>query len=144
MQTQETTKYFIPDLEDLRIGYECEIYEQTTDKTIKDVKWHFIIVDKGNSIIGKTIAINRIHHYLNSNKLRTPFLTKEQIENEGWKNITLPSSYGLHFEKERYRLQWLEKKKAIYIAEGLNIVYRGFCPSINEFKYICKLLKIKE
>jgi hypothetical protein len=70
----ENDKYFTPDIEDLRVGYECDL-------------------------LGSKIVIEDRHDLDLSfdHPLRTPYLTKEQIEAEGWKETI---SHGV-FEKGR-------------------------------------------
>jgi len=142
MELIEENKYYIPEIEDIFIGYECEIYEQSTTKLIKKIDWHKVKVYIGNSEYGETAAINKIPNYLKQNKVRVSYLTKEQIIAEGWKDITLPESYSEHFMKNNCKIQWLPNKKGIYIAQDLEIIYKGFCKSINEFRKIIKMLGI--
>lgn len=146
-------KYFVPEISDLRVGYECEIYEQSTNKLIKKVEWHPVKVITGNSEYGKSVAINRIPNYLKQNKIRVPYLTKEAIESEGWlvnKNTdTYFTKYDtdcpektlfLHVAYEHYGVPvWVTIG---YEDNDKDDRFSGACPSINELSYIQKLLGI--
>lgn len=81
---------------------------------------------------------------------RTPYLTKEQIVVEGWQSVSGEYFEG-KFTKENFQLNFYSTEdRFIEIAKyfnfeknrGWNGVYYGACPSINEFRYICKLLGI--
>lgn len=153
---EENNKYYTPRIEDITIGYECEIYEQSTNKLIKSVNWHIVSVVLGNSEYGETVAINKITNYLKQNKIRVPYLTKENIESEGWVfrgSICSDSSckgWELSFIKDgmKYNFSFTQNYQAhIYTwdsTEGTHTIFRGVIKSINEFRYITKeLLDIK-
>ena len=143
-------EYFTPDIEDIRVGYECEI---NTDRNARhgDSDWNHIIID-GDLYHGFGVDLSR---------LRVPYLTKEQIEAEGWKlkGITV----DIWWEKEGYFEinNWTSRKIVmhygmkghvgyndcrLYIyAEDMgdeHMLFEGECKDINTFRYICKLLKI--
>src|SRR5674476_935073 len=68
-------EYYIPELEDLRIGYECEVngagLAGGQDNWVKDTAKSI------NNLKG-------LESFLKAGCLRTSYLTKEQIEVEGW------------------------------------------------------------
>ena len=165
----ENQKYYTPEISDIKIGYECEIKDVTFDlnsiipnntiiKKQKD-RTHYWIKgtikewsDKESTNLLFTSGFYSI--MISNNSIRTPYLTKEQIEAEGWK---LPG-----IVKENTIIAYLKKEDIIYIMnyeksilritkllrkENTNLLdeqlYKGTCPSINEFKTICKLLNIK-
>ena len=93
--------------------------------------------------------------------LRTPYLTKEQIEAKGWKFLHI--SQDLWFEKEgdfdfdnfytsKLTMHYGAKAHIGYsdlrltiIADDRGLEYKlfeGMCPSINEFRKITKLIRI--
>lgn len=153
------SKYFTPDIEDFHVGYECEIYDQSTSKLIKKVEWHTVKTHLGNSEIGKNVAINQVLKYIKQNKLRVPYLTKEQIEAEGWERLEFEREELYGYKKANYFLVFNEKVKTINIilqdpskeseiSWGLQTSPERFkffceCKSINELRTICKLLNIK-
>lgn len=121
-------KYFTPDIEDIRVGYECEF----TGWSEKDYPFK---VDQSNiSTVLRDIKT-----------IGVPYLTKEQIESEEWKHKRL--NLFIKEKKDiKYSLYLLEGEKVMISRESPNfhILYTGECPSINEFRYITnKLLKIQ-
>lgn len=136
-------KYYIPDIEELRIGYKCEWYGAIGLKheympIIMDAKWINIAVNNGIQFF------------------RVKYLTKEDIELEGWVKITSAlDRYPNAWEKENHFLLFYPTKdnqieivmkdvtKDDYLENTSN--GRGFagkCKSINELKTISKLLNI--
>lgn len=128
------SKYFTPAISDLRIGYE---YEQYADGRPGYPDW------VPNCRIDSASEIE----YIESGEwvIRVPYLTKEQIEAEGWK-----------VEKQDNQL-WYCDKGSVHIAYFLKDykteptmkielygekIFRGECKDINTFRYICKLLGI--
>lgn len=118
-------KYYIPDLEDLRIGYEMEANPKYF--TGEDV-W------KPTILRGVDAAVKRYHEI---GMYRTPYLSQEQIENEGWKlegSVICKGSFEVYIDSNKHTA-------VIYNYNGM-CYFQGECKSINEFRYICKLLKI--
>jgi hypothetical protein len=149
-------KYFTPDIEDFHVGYEFQgkvygekdewvncLYSKPTDEM-------FCKDSDGNIWVNDSI--------------RVPYLTKEQIEAEGWKYYqTIPDSIFSKSYVEYYKdVEWF--KIVISISEtshyltiekvfqnvragnGLqefrNTMYNGECKDINTFRKLCKLLHI--
>lgn len=152
----EEDKYFVPDIEDFHVGYECE------------VNWNRAYVDEFIPIKLKICdeLDNGVRDCYNSNvedvliayddgyaEFRTPYLTKEQIEAEGWEVIDdkNPAKFKhpvevdvqVIYDFENHYL-WITipaeivKEKIKYRANK----YAGYCKSINEFRYISKLLQL--
>lgn len=125
--SMEDNKYYTPDLEDIRIGYSCEI--KSNDN------WDFYVVGEGY----ENITINRAINETKFGGIRTPYLTKEDIESEKWKWDRTYSCYM----KNDVKL-WLEDNQKLSLMVEHDYLFNGECKSINEFKYITeKLLKIK-
>lgn len=134
IKEMEDKKYYTPDIEDIRVGYECETYATffNVDMNIQRQEWTKLqlIPNAVKSIISKDVPID---------KVRTPYLTKEQIEAEGWEDVSTDQP---QFSKAPYRL-YLQKDRRIWIRDMFdNDFYHGKCPSINELRYITKLLNI--
>lgn len=146
-------QYYKPETEDLRIGYECEI-NIITPQPIKE-EWKSATIKDGFNVFDFISAIS----LLQQNKLRTPFLTQKQIESLKWKYIeddecsdllkdTNTLLYKmLIFRYKKYELWWIEELKQIHLgildSDGyFNTLYKGTCKSINEFRYLMKLLNI--
>jgi len=124
-------KYFIPDIEDFRFGYEFE-----RNYTKFHENWHSIK-------IVTYLDFEGLEYYIDEGLLRTPYLTKEQIEAEEWEyggdtKYTWPS-----FKKGDYQMLF-KNNHEIHISDLIhyNTKYHGECKSINEFRFICKLLNI--
>lgn len=136
----ENEKYFTPDI---RVGYECEMSSDGFEffKTIID------ITDISDLIEWYKCG------YLNfddlSEVIRVPYLSKGDIEVEGWKLnddklLTLDNkqlysfsknNFGLLFQPYNNDIQIYDKRREIY-------VYQGECKCINTFRYLNKLLNI--
>lgn len=139
-------KYFIPNIKDIRIEYECEMCDES------DQEWFSCKIENQSDLLNFTGL---------DLKLRTLYLTKEQIENEGWEysanyealeNSKYPDELGFLIEFEEGKRQYL----AYYNPSNLKLkiekiincgvegwIYQGKCPSINEFRTIMKFLEIK-
>lgn len=161
-------KYFIPTIEDIRVGYECERFTQTsingeydskdTEPCIIEESWKKYIF-KPMSFSYKNVEVRKEIKdvmFLNNLKLRTLYLTKEQIEAEGWKKSDYSfiiadltdeqlhgDRYSYLFSKNYNSLVFNEYSKEIRISnKKKRILYSGECKDINELRFIQKLLKI--
>lgn len=128
-------KYFTPDIEDLHIGYELEV---NYNFKFNDV-FHKIIIDSFEEL-------SDIHSRMSGNcVIRVPYLTKEQIEAEGWIPHGQGNDNGIVYSllKNSFRIAiWRDSLKIqIQECEG-NILFEGHCKDINTFRKICKLLGI--
>lgn len=144
---QMENKYYTPDISDLFVGYECELEDPT---------WRPILVSKHYLPRAITKLANRL--------IRTSYLTKEQIGKEGWEikdvfNDEMTHTYPCSFRAEKkiddicvYRIKWTNEFSGRILKIGAHltlptlektlILFIGKCPSINEFRKICKLLGI--
>lgn len=145
-------KYYTPELEELFVGYECEIYESVFDNTEDYMEW-------------VEIAINEYFNfqdYHNCKRIRTKYLTKEQIENEGFVETfikfrnTNKENYVLGFSKKvedfilfihldtKYNTLKIIKEFRFLIDDleetNQNILFSGKVKSINEFKKVIKMV----
>lgn len=135
-------KYYTPEISDLRVGYECEANPKFYSNQ-EDIWIPTIMKGVGQEVI----------HYHMLGVYRTPYLTKEQIEAEGWKfklNI-YSDEFGNGWVIELLKGDYYFSFNQDYIAhiykwsskEGSSTLFTGNCPSINEFRTIIKLLNIK-
>lgn len=141
-------KYFTPNIEDLHVGYECKIKEVVEDSNTRsgyNLEWVPYIIGVNN------IGTSDIK--VSSGSIRTPYLSKEQIANEGWKIIRND------IKPAPYKVDWVVARKGDYeLCINLamhdimhmeinktkhSVLYRGECKSINELRTIFKFLKIK-
>ena len=148
-------KYFTPDIEDMSVGCEFEM-----DDTWGG--WKKLTLTKellANSLVGLGSGNERSPWY---HKIRVPYLTKEQIEAEGWEYVKNTNTVDVDichiFNKNNYMLGWfpLINKIAVLVRDpskafdekGILIEYNnterytGSCKDINTFKKIIKLLEI--
>ncbi len=162
-------KYFIPEMHDFYLEYEFELQTNKGWKKgifpnlIEEESDNFGLVEKYKHDIFMKLA-----HAIT----RVPYLTKEQIENEGWtlqeefpyvhsigfiKNVTYRETNHTVFLYYNYSSKWLlitiqsviDNIYSIkYTTEKTDIningntLYAGTCLDINTFRYICKLLEI--
>lgn len=155
-----TNKYFIPLIEDIRVGYECEIWEdercfirgkvtKVYQGTQNEESCLGLYIDNGNGFL-----IDRYR------QIRVPYLTREQIESEGWEysanyeaieDSKFPDELGFLKELQDNLTQFLLyydpnshclRIEKIYNCGGEGWIFRGKCKDINTFRYICKLLNI--
>jgi len=145
-------KYYKPQVEDLFVGYEiCWIKDPT-------------VSNEPNNLIKLIISPAQLSGMLYPNRgfgnnmdegytpdlwsFVTEYLTKEQIEAEGWESVR-KDYYTKMDEGHPVFLQvnydW--EGQPVFISIGYNneyprMRYVGICPSINEFRTIIKLLKI--
>lgn len=147
-------KYYTPSIEDIRVGYECEIKSGSL--------WYKEIVQ---GISKKEGFINTINcdYYINNDlyNIRTPYLTKEQIEAEGWihtggkmisvdrqdfkKLVGIKGTCELHYTPLNKKMK-IEQRN--HVRDNSNnytllTIFDGYCQSINEFRTILKLLSIQ-
>jgi len=139
---EDNLKYFQPEISDIRVGYECEVESNS--------KWRHITVTAIDSE-ENSIGTDNGSYWLTAQNLRVPYLTKEQIEAEGWK------SDGIHYFKNESAINTklyispiirsANKKFFINIYRVTNTnqltnLFSGECKDINTFRYITKLLGI--
>lgn len=152
-------KYFTPNIEDLCVGYECEYnFAKAYTNDFKFVKIGY----KDDE--GYTNELTDMIHLIDDGAaaIRVPYLTKEQIEAEGWEYVKNTNTVDVDichiFNKNNYMLGWfpLINKIAVLVRDpskafdekGILIEYNnterytGSCKDINTFRKICKLLEI--
>lgn len=142
-------KYFVPEIEDIRVGYEAEANIKFFED--KQDNWQpFTFQGVGQEVI----------KYHKQGVYRVPYLTKEQIETEGWemkegtvvnKNGSIKMAYGfkdnfmmsVNFNKEIPFVGILFKDPSLAEPPYFDTWRMAFpCKDINTFRYICKLLGV--
>jgi len=133
-------QYYTPEIEDFRVGYE---YERLNDKTWnkETLESHMLYTPN----IGEACdsEITEILRDLHDNKIRVPYLTKEQIKAEGWELRTEGYSRNFYEKGEESLLVHHVGHWIIITDLSEEQIYKGDCKSINEFRTIMKLLNIK-
>lgn len=138
-------KYYIPGLEDLRSDYKCEI-EYLPGKWSEEALQGLYTDRDGQGAW-------EFQNSLMEGKLRTKYLDDKDIESDGWKSATSDGyahrGYLKYFRKDKGRwfvdLMLCEDNKTWIIRRynlGEDQLYMGPIPSINELRYIQKLLGI--
>lgn len=130
----DNNKYYTPSIEDIRIGYECEILNGYGN-------WHTINITLGHIFNDLLFHTRDISKEL-SGIFRTPYLTKEDIESEGWTHKW--HEKRVHsWEKEDFVLSAFDDILRIKISykSGYQL-FDGNCLSINELRTISKLIGV--
>lgn len=129
-------KYFTPDITDIRVGYECQMFDDRFQDP-KNINWTNVILDDWEQV---GYAIEDIKW-----RVRVPYLTKEQIEAEGWIHTGMTL-----FHKNEYSLDIIFEGDIYSTPYTMSLTsnsyypsYTGQCKDINTFRYICKLINIK-
>ena len=128
-------KYFTPDIEDMTVGYEVE--------QLINQKWKKELFAKGSYLPENNDLLQWAHSCIISNTLRVPYLTKEQIEAEGWtkeKSYFIKNNIYLFFEDGMLVID--SGNPFSWEASDSEILFKGKCKDINTFRKICKLLEI--
>lgn len=147
--------YFTPSIEDIRVGYE---YESLRWKLPPEPKyWEKMIW--GESRMMNSFDMAYFRELCAKGEIRVPYLTKEQIEAEGWAEIKEECWMKgmLKKVKENGHTFYciIRKNNNLYVSQYIpskpdevwsmsmkSTVYDGECRDINTFRYICKLLGI--
>ena len=170
------TTYFIPAKEDICIGYECEISTMSRGLAAMDLAYpeadlHMIVPFK--QVFEPAVctddpmghSVDNIVMMLKENRVRVPYLTKEQIEAKGWelysksvdlwfkfkespithtriqelygyKPYNLFLNYGMHDQKLKIKCDFNGGQD----FDGSDTLFEGFCKDINTFRKIINLL----
>lgn len=135
-------KYYTPNIDDIYVGYEFEM-DDTWGGWMKLTFTEEML--KAEPLVPLGSGSERAPWY---HRIRTPYLTKEQLEKEGW----IQNKLKYQFEKDIYLLYiangddfetvGLNHEIVIVNKRFEDSIFRGRIPSINEYRYICKLLNI--
>jgi hypothetical protein len=139
-------KYFTPDIEDMSVGCEFEM-----DDTWGG--WKKLTLTKellANSLVGLGSGNERSPWYHN---IRVSYLTKEQIEAEGWEHVggKLLSGDFQDYQKDNFSMRYATDTRKLSIMvrdpsfsnEHFQVtILKAECRDINTFRKIIKLLGI--
>lgn len=136
---ENNLSYFQPQISDIHIGYEGEInWSRGYSETFVPFK-----ITVQNEDFAYTGLLSEIVDAMDDGyaEVRTPYLTKEQIEKEGFKqqenslicfvNKQLNIGVGYNFELHILKIA----------TEDNKTLFNGYCPSINELRFLIKLVK---
>jgi hypothetical protein len=139
----ENKEYFIPEISDFYFGYEFEY--QAPDKKWHKCTYHMNNTDKLNFIY---IGVSNLQSLIDKEEIRVPYLTKEQLETEGWKYDEKYNDEKHFYKDETYLKLYIGYQHEEIIFHNISIfnangvLFRGECKCINDFRKICKLLEI--
>lgn len=163
-------KYFIPKIEDIFIGYEFETLLNLELGSSLQNGWNKYTIDLENNIDDLFIEIVDT---IKKKNIRTPYLTKEQIESEGWLFADIKNSddtiflsfYKIIDDHIQLKLIYdinnidfetgdiIENVRKLNIEKilfknnekfvGTYLIQGIECKCINQFRLITKLLNIK-
>ena len=148
METEEN-KYYIPEIEEFHVGFECEFYNS------KDKHFYFEAPDGWiKTMIGENLYLREFtnqYQLLKENLFRVKYLDQEDIESLGWKFIKHhPGTTQLDFKKGIYYLDfdsnfrgksWLRIYEGDTQSEEFNF-FTGFIKNKSELKILMKQLGI--
>ena len=145
---EQQAKYYTPDISDLHVGYECEIFNGWNDKWEQKTITPALI----DTLSKPAIPMERW--------IRTKYLDVQDIESLGWSiegggNILDESEPKRYYQWFRFRnpentlrfyFHYLEAKPSTIIIRKISYhddcIFEGTCKSINELKLLMKLLNI--
>lgn len=100
-------KYFTPEIEDIRVGYECEMkqpnFSYFRNGITRDTLLKILEKEEYKPYVIQVFDFQMLKFSGLDGVIRVPYLTKEQIEKEGWKCVsdtTHPGWMGSGFERE--------------------------------------------
>lgn len=136
MLQDQTSNYYTPDISELFYGYECESLNGHWGKGADRKPWF------EKYVVGQDLADYK--------EIRTLYLTKEQIEAEGWSHYAHVNGRD-EYQKGDFLCTTYSNLNPytgrICIRSRDNkgdTLFTGQCKSINEFRRICKLVGIEK
>ena len=149
----EDIKYYTPKIEDLFEGYEFEHQEYDEFVDVYTDNWVKSGFDSRGGL-GHDLT-----HDFNDGRVRVPYLSKEQIEAEGWKYLggfwwewpIKDSIYVEEFSNRTldFRLNFSSPDKYLIMEAyernsfDWERVFAGPCPTVNELRTLQRWFKIK-
>lgn len=137
-------QYFVPKLDELFIGYELEYQGNIFHKLSKSTEWKKAkvgVTQEGDVVL----PITRIASMLKKGWVRTPYLTEEILEKEGWKRKKTDKTYlNTNFEKNYKTLNRFLNypEEFCSISNNIGTYFVGVIKSVNELRKVEQFLKI--
>lgn len=152
-QEQKPFKYYEPEIEDLRIGDEVHIKDCGNYSNCEGCDFSATVSGIMSYPNIWVISKNTQQEYeLYPQQIRVAYLTKEQIEAEGWEAAREhpTAHFKKDINKDSYFSLTLNADNQIVITKSFidgwawkwSPFYSGECRDINTFRYLCKLLNI--
>lgn len=137
-------RHYVPAIEDVKVGYECEINESLGYSEIYTKRVIGYKEDTGAYTNEVSNIINMIDDGYGA--IRVPFLTKEQIEAEGWKFKDQVTARTCTYIKDGFTLAYNKEDHRLRIARDSDMfqILDCTCLSINEFRYLNRILTYRQ
>jgi hypothetical protein len=154
-------KYFTPNVEDFRAGYSCEVLSEirNTYGELAGTEWMPYTIKQGVNYTVRnnnaSVTLSNVIMYPPLDKVRVPYLTKEQLEKEGWQIRNTALDNMIFIDKGNYMgvIRFMDEDvilgfalkdpiKLDWMPDPENFRVTVPCKDINTFRYICKLLGI--
>ncbi len=142
------SKYFTPFPEDIRIGYECEVLEEFRKRNDSE-KYGYEEIWLPRTV--KSYTLQDTLDELSRGSVRVPYLTKNQIRNQGWE-YNAEEPYKIYkydnYMRDGWKFNYSPEYKALILTSynfkelSYSPCFRGQCKDINDFRTICKFLGI--
>ena len=124
-------KYYLPKIEELHIGFECEIDQSEINKNFKWCEY-VIGTDYENITIARAVS------EVNKNGIRVKYLDRQDIESFGFKLFeNMPSRF--HYNKYELDVDYLN---VIRIEYDCNYIFKGRIKNKSELKKLLIQLEI--
>ena len=124
-------KYYLPKIEELHIGFECEINQSEINKNFKWCEY-VIGTDYENITIARAVS------EVNKNGIRVKYLDRQDIESFGFKLFeNMPSRF--HYNKYELDVDYLN---VIRIEYDCNYIFKGRIKNKSELKKLLIQLEI--
>lgn len=143
-------EYFSPNIEDIRVGYECDMTTPTKDWWTHDTWVTYVLKEQPcfwNSEISELSgAISKIE----LNQIRVPYLTKDAIKDEGWEILKKSDNNYIYASKGMSELRYDMEHTTLAVYNSVwkmtdmikYPAYYGECRCKNEFRQIMKQIKL--
>lgn len=124
-------KYYTPSPEDIRVGFECEVQ-------VDFDAWEHDKVSAESKVFELAMVL------IETNGIRVPYLTAEQIEAEGWK-ITKSDDLSIIFTNDRVVFHYGHDGYNLTVLrmEPEDTMFMGKCRCKNDLRLICKMIGIE-
>lgn len=143
----QDNKYYVPTIEEFHVGFEYELFEDFD--TLPEKTWHKQIYGKNGCDPESMDFVS--YKNIERKEIRVPYLTKEDIEAEGFKmKFPISASGDTYFENGKVTI-WCNFHKhtirVIYNDDGNNIVlFQSLADSDiknrSEFKRTLKMIGV--
>ena len=133
----ENNKYYVPEIEEFRVGFECEYFNSFAKNFLQ------IEIDESNYYTNSNDGGSWDEDYIfaSENRFRVKYLSTQDIEELGFKEVAPASEYVRCFERGNFTIMWQGKTKihgdgGVVIEDGVVDLFRGTILNKSELKWI--------